>query len=58
MFLTILREIAMNTYRVWVAIQGRQVTTHVLLNAGNYIEAQQIAESMYGHGNVLNVTLA
>jgi len=51
-------EIAMNIYRVWVAIQGRQVTTHVLLNAGNYIEAQQIAESMYGHGNVLNVTLA
>jgi hypothetical protein len=48
----------MNTYKVWVCLQGRQVTTHILLNASNYIEAQQIAESMYGSGNVLNVTLA
>jgi len=48
----------MNTYRIWVAVQGRQVTAHVLLNASNYIEAQQIAEAQYGAGNVLGVMLA
>jgi hypothetical protein len=45
----------MNLYEVWVCINGRQVTTHVQLRASDFISAQQLAESMYGAGNVLNV---
>jgi hypothetical protein len=45
----------MNLYEAWVCINGRQVTTHVQLRASDFITAQQIAESMYGAGNVLNV---
>lgn len=46
----------MNLYEVWVAINGRQVTTQVQIRASDYITAQQIAEAQYGPGNVLNVS--
>jgi hypothetical protein len=46
----------MNLYDVWVAINGRQVTTHIQLRASDFITARQIAEAQYGVGNVLNVS--
>jgi hypothetical protein len=45
----------MNLYEIWVAINGRQVTTHVQIRASDFITARQIAESNYGYGSVLNV---
>lgn len=46
----------MNLYSVWIAINNRQVTTHVQIRASDFITAQQIAEAQYGYGNVLNVS--
>jgi hypothetical protein len=45
----------MYLYSAWICINGRQVTTRVHIRADNAIEAQQIAESQFGVGNVLSV---
>ena len=45
----------MYTYEVWIRLNPYQ-TAHVRVNANHDIEAKMIAESMYGHGNVLNYT--
>ena len=48
----------MNTYIAWVCLQGRQVTTHIPINASNMLEAQLIAEATYGKECVLSVISA
>ena len=47
----------MNTFQVLIAINGnRGNTTWVQLNADNGYAARSLAESMYGHGNVVTYT--
>ena len=45
----------MNAYQVWIRINPTQ-TIHVTIQANNDYEAKMIAESQYGHGNVLGFT--
>jgi len=43
----------MYQYRVWIRLNQTQ-TANVIVNADNDIQAKMLAESLYGHGNVLN----
>ncbi len=43
------------TYEVWVKINALQ-TANVRMQASNAFECKQLAEAMYGVGNVLNYT--
>ena len=45
----------MYTFDIWVQVSPG-VSTHTRLSADNSLVARQLAESMYGRGNVLNVT--
>ena len=45
----------MYTFDIWVQVSPG-VSTHARLNADNSLVARQLAESMYGRSNVLNVT--
>lgn len=43
----------MYTYAVWIRLNNYQ-TANVQVRADNDYQAKMIAESQYGHGNVLN----
>ena len=45
----------MHQYRLWVRISQTQ-TTHTVVTADTDYAAKQIAEALYGRGNVLNYT--
>ncbi len=45
----------MYAYQVWIRLNQYQ-TAHVTVHANDDLQAKMIAESQYGHGNVLNWT--
>lgn len=45
----------MQTFQVWIRV-GNYQTTHIRMQAESGYMCQQMAESMYGQGNVINWT--
>lgn len=46
----------MNQYRCWIRLNELQ-TAHVIIWATDHLQAQLIAESQYGQGQIINIQL-
>lgn len=47
----------MYTFQVWFRIGGYR-TAEARINASDWHQAQMIAESQYGSGNIISITMA